>query len=90
MLVAKGYPDIGWNPVEGERYLDFLRFAVFCNGNILLFIRSSLMTVKLVTFEMLKHGAVNLLRLTLLLNAWIYTSNKRIQHILVLQTRTFS
>ncbi|KAM9345211.1 ryanodine receptor 2-like [Symphorus nematophorus] len=32
MLVAKGYPDIGWNPVEGERYLDFLRFAVFCNG----------------------------------------------------------
>ncbi|KAM4598949.1 ryanodine receptor 2 [Fundulus diaphanus] len=32
MLVAKGYTDIGWNPVEGERYLDFLRFAVFCNG----------------------------------------------------------
>uniref|UniRef100_A0A4W3IZU4 Ryanodine receptor 2 n=1 Tax=Callorhinchus milii TaxID=7868 RepID=A0A4W3IZU4_CALMI len=32
MLVFKGYPDIGWNPVEGERYLDFLRFAVFCNG----------------------------------------------------------
>ncbi|XP_061561261.1 ryanodine receptor 2 isoform X2 [Phycodurus eques] len=32
MLVYKGYPDIGWNPVEGERYLDFLRFAVFCNG----------------------------------------------------------
>ncbi|KAA8583639.1 hypothetical protein FQN60_014847 [Etheostoma spectabile] len=32
MLMAKGYPDIGWNPVEGERYLDFLRFAVFCNG----------------------------------------------------------
>ncbi|KAM9364976.1 ryanodine receptor 2 [Pholidichthys leucotaenia] len=32
MLVAKGYCDIGWNPVEGERYLDFLRFAVFCNG----------------------------------------------------------
>ncbi|KAK5854224.1 hypothetical protein PBY51_015313 [Eleginops maclovinus] len=32
MLVAKGYPDISWNPVEGERYLDFLRFAVFCNG----------------------------------------------------------
>ncbi|KAM8858469.1 ryanodine receptor 2 isoform 4-T8 [Spinachia spinachia] len=32
MLVAKGYPDLGWNPVEGERYLDFLRFAVFCNG----------------------------------------------------------
>lgn len=34
MLVAKGYPDIGWNPVEGERYLDFLRFAVFCNGRM--------------------------------------------------------
>lgn len=32
MLLRKGYPDIGWNPVEGERYLDFLRFAVFCNG----------------------------------------------------------
>ncbi|KAM4640861.1 ryanodine receptor 1 [Discoglossus pictus] len=32
MLLAKGYPDIGWNPVGGERYLDFLRFAVFVNG----------------------------------------------------------
>ncbi|KAL0964499.1 hypothetical protein UPYG_G00324660 [Umbra pygmaea] len=32
MLVSKGYPDFGWNPVEGERYLNFLRFAVFCNG----------------------------------------------------------
>uniref|UniRef100_A0A673CUD6 Ryanodine receptor 2b (cardiac) n=1 Tax=Sphaeramia orbicularis TaxID=375764 RepID=A0A673CUD6_9TELE len=32
ILLSKGYPDIGWNPVEGERYLDFLRFAVFCNG----------------------------------------------------------
>ncbi|NXF05243.1 RYR2 protein, partial [Smithornis capensis] len=32
LLIFKGYPDIGWNPVEGERYLDFLRFAVFCNG----------------------------------------------------------
>ncbi|KAM6965090.1 ryanodine receptor 3 [Aplochiton taeniatus] len=32
MLVAKGYPDIGWNPIEGERYLSFLRFAVFSNG----------------------------------------------------------
>ncbi|XP_071288672.1 ryanodine receptor 2 isoform X2 [Agelaius tricolor] len=32
LLICKGYPDIGWNPVEGERYLDFLRFAVFCNG----------------------------------------------------------
>ncbi|XP_064421057.1 ryanodine receptor 3 isoform X3 [Latimeria chalumnae] len=32
MLIAKGYPDIGWNPIEGERYLSFLRFAVFVNG----------------------------------------------------------
>ncbi|XP_061668950.1 ryanodine receptor 3 [Syngnathoides biaculeatus] len=32
MLVAKGYPDLGWNPIEAERYLSFLRFAVFCNG----------------------------------------------------------
>ncbi|KAM4600943.1 ryanodine receptor 3 [Polymixia lowei] len=32
MLVAKGYPDLGWNPIEGERYLSFLRFAVFSNG----------------------------------------------------------
>ncbi|XP_054825893.1 ryanodine receptor 3 [Eublepharis macularius] len=32
MLLAIGYPDIGWNPIEGERYLSFLRFAVFVNG----------------------------------------------------------
>ncbi|XP_034436295.1 ryanodine receptor 3 isoform X5 [Hippoglossus hippoglossus] len=32
ILLAKGYPDLGWNPIEGERYLSFLRFAVFCNG----------------------------------------------------------
>uniref|UniRef100_W5N4D0 Ryanodine receptor 3 n=1 Tax=Lepisosteus oculatus TaxID=7918 RepID=W5N4D0_LEPOC len=32
MLLAKGYPDIGWNPIEGERYLSFLRFAVFVNA----------------------------------------------------------
>lgn len=32
LLVGKGYADIGWNPVEGERYLNFLRFTVFCNG----------------------------------------------------------
>ncbi|NXJ01324.1 RYR3 protein, partial [Psophia crepitans] len=31
VLLAKGYPDIGWNPIEGERYLSFLRFAVFVN-----------------------------------------------------------
>ncbi|GMS80971.1 hypothetical protein PENTCL1PPCAC_3146, partial [Pristionchus entomophagus] len=28
----KGYPDIGWDPTEGERYIDFLRFCVWING----------------------------------------------------------
>ena len=31
-LVAKGYPDIGWDPVEGERFLDFFKFCVWVNG----------------------------------------------------------
>ncbi|OQV16827.1 Ryanodine receptor [Hypsibius exemplaris] len=31
-LTAKGYPDIGWDPVEGERYLDFLRYCAWVNG----------------------------------------------------------
>ena len=31
-LIAKDYPDIGWDPSEGERYLDFLRFCVWING----------------------------------------------------------
>ena len=31
-LSAKGYPDLGWDPVEGERFLDFLRFCVWVNG----------------------------------------------------------
>lgn len=31
-LMEKGYPDLGWDPVEGERYLDFLRFCVWVNG----------------------------------------------------------
>ncbi|XP_064602338.1 ryanodine receptor 2-like [Liolophura sinensis] len=31
-LTEKGYPDIGWDPVEGERYLDFFRFCVWVNG----------------------------------------------------------
>lgn len=31
-LVEKGYPDLGWDPVEGERYLDFLRFCVWVSG----------------------------------------------------------
>jgi len=34
-LYAKGYPDIGWDPVEGERFLDFLKFCVWVNGKIL-------------------------------------------------------
>uniref|UniRef100_A0A8C4NJ27 Ryanodine receptor 2 n=1 Tax=Eptatretus burgeri TaxID=7764 RepID=A0A8C4NJ27_EPTBU len=33
-LLARGWPDIGWNPLEAERFLDFLRFAVFVNGAI--------------------------------------------------------
>lgn len=35
-LVEKGYPDLGWDPVEGERYLDFLRFCVWVNGKFYL------------------------------------------------------
>ena len=31
-LLERGYPDLGWDPVEGERYLDFLRFCVWVNG----------------------------------------------------------
>lgn len=34
-LVEKGYPDLGWDPVEGERYLDFLRFCVWVNGKLI-------------------------------------------------------
>lgn len=33
-LIEKGYPDIGWDPVEGERFLDFLRFCVWVNGEL--------------------------------------------------------
>jgi ryanodine receptor 2 len=33
-LLMKGYPDIGWDPVEGERFLDFFRFCVWVNGKI--------------------------------------------------------
>ncbi len=33
-LVSLGYPDIGWDPVEGERFLDFLRFCVWVNGEL--------------------------------------------------------
>lgn len=35
-LSEKGYPDIGWDPVEGERFLDFLRFCVWVNGKFVL------------------------------------------------------
>lgn len=31
-LITKEYPDIGWDPLEGERYIDFLRFCVWING----------------------------------------------------------
>lgn len=31
-LLDKGYPDLGWDPVEGERYLDFFRTCVWVNG----------------------------------------------------------
>lgn len=31
-LIARGYPDLGWDPVEGERFLDFLRFCVWVGG----------------------------------------------------------
>ena len=30
--LARNYPDIGWNPLEGERYLDFLKQVVFVSG----------------------------------------------------------
>ena len=33
-LHAAGYPDIGWDPVEGERFLDFFRFCVWVNGKL--------------------------------------------------------
>ncbi|KAI0981288.1 hypothetical protein GJ496_001976 [Pomphorhynchus laevis] len=32
-LCSKGYQDIGWDPVEGERFLDFLKFCVWVNGD---------------------------------------------------------
>ena len=33
-LLESGYADIGWNPLEGERYLDFLKNTVFVNGKL--------------------------------------------------------
>ncbi|CAF4069276.1 unnamed protein product, partial [Rotaria sp. Silwood2] len=32
-LFLKGYHDIGWDPVDGERFLDFLKFCVWVNGH---------------------------------------------------------
>lgn len=31
-FLEKGYLDIGWDFVEGERFFDFLRFCVWVNG----------------------------------------------------------
>ncbi|GFR18427.1 ryanodine receptor [Trichonephila clavata] len=31
-LLDRGYPDVGWDPLEGERYLNFLMFCVWVNG----------------------------------------------------------
>ena len=45
-LVEKGYPDLGWDPVEGERYLDFLRFCVWVNGMSLLVALFSISEIK--------------------------------------------
>jgi len=38
-LIEKGYPDLGWDPVEGERYLDFLRFCVWVNGKVRVWVK---------------------------------------------------
>ncbi|CAF3538671.1 unnamed protein product [Rotaria sordida] len=32
-LFLQGYHDIGWDPVDGERFLDFLKFCVWVNGD---------------------------------------------------------
>jgi ryanodine receptor 2 len=34
-LFLQGYHDIGWDPVDGERFLDFLKFCVWVNGKII-------------------------------------------------------
>ncbi|XP_033625850.1 ryanodine receptor 2-like [Asterias rubens] len=31
-LISIGKPSIGWDPLDGERYLDFMRHAVWVNG----------------------------------------------------------
>lgn len=48
MLLAKGYPDIGWNPCGGEKYLDFLRFAVFVNGLIFVLMQRQYLSVLII------------------------------------------
>lgn len=53
MLIAKGYPDIGWNPIEGERYLSFLRFAVFVNGVLLFIVPDVLQLYNMMNKELL-------------------------------------
>ncbi|CAF1420419.1 unnamed protein product, partial [Rotaria sordida] len=32
-LYLQGYHDIGWDPVDGERFLDFLKFCVWVNSD---------------------------------------------------------
>lgn len=31
-MLSMGKPLIGWDPVDGERYLDFMRHTVWVNG----------------------------------------------------------
>lgn len=54
-LLEKGYPDIGWDPVEGERFLDFFRFCVWNNGeipvnNFLYFLKDSFLMLYIMFF----------------------------------------
>ena len=42
-LLSKGYPDIGWDPVGGERFIDFLRFCVWVNGESVLLVLNVLL-----------------------------------------------
>lgn len=56
MLLSKGYPDIGWNPCGGEKYLDFLRFAVFVNGEIFNLLQNSIFnSIAHIVFVFLKY-----------------------------------
>jgi len=63
-MVAKGYPDVGWDPVEGERYVDFLRFCVWVNGKTLFFVVSVINTISLVNLgESVEENANLVIRL---------------------------